>query len=255
MELNEGDDSYNIENYTVKELIIILKSFFNLDFELMRNPNDLMKILNDSINNYKIKYNKNINSTYSRLNSDKNILFFNEAITKINDYIQVRPYSLKYLLNSNEDEYNYLKLEDDKEVETDDFDNDNDNDRNEDDLINQSNAINNHLNTETYNTMDMNMDMNIDEYDLPLNVAELDKITLSKLYKTFNMSYNTLSIEELEDSFTELKNKILDMEDDSKQIHLLKYINKAYKLLRKHILNELYEINLQILILIFLIMI
>jgi hypothetical protein len=88
--------------------------------------------------------------------------------------------------------------------------------------------------------MDMNMDMNIDEYDLPLNVAELDKITLSKLYKTFNMSYNTLSIEELEDSFTELKNKILDMEDDSKQIHLLKYINKAYKLLRKHILNELY---------------
>lgn len=228
--------SYDIENYTVKELMIILKSFFKLEFESIENHSDLMKQLNNNINNYKTKY-----------NNGENILFFENAIDKIDSYLINRPYSLKHLLNINEEEYDYLKLEDDNDKENDDDEDEDDNTKN------QTTSKYDPYESEFYYESDIknqnqNQNQNqSDIYKLPNNVNELTQESLSKLYDTFNMEFNSLSLDTLEETYTSLKSRIMNLNESSSdqsistnQMSLLKYINTSYQLLRKYIINKLY---------------
>ena len=240
--------SYDIENYTVKELMVILKSFFKLDFESIENHSVLMKQLNISINNYKKKY-----------SNPQNVVFFENARDKIDRYLIDRPYSLKHLLTVNQDneEYDYLKLEED--------DVQNNNEDEEDDETDDQKYEENQVKTSTskydpyesefyYESEDNSNDSEnpSDKYKLPNNVNELTQESLSKLYDTFNMKVNSLSLDELEDTYTDLKSRIMNLNStstsasaqatppSSNQMSLLKYINASYQLLRKYIINKLY---------------
>lgn len=221
------DTSYNIENYTVKELLTIFKKFFKLDFEHINNELDLIKILNININNYKNSYN----------NQDKIILFFENATKKINEYLLLRPYSLKYLIVDN-DNHDYLNL-------TDNQNNDNINDNNENDENDNDNDDNDNdkLNIIKYDSNEYN-EINYEDNKLPNNINELNKQHLIKLYDIFKIQFNNLSTDTLEESYTSLKNKIINLNNKTKNYHdkknILQYINNAYNLLRKYIINKLY---------------
>jgi hypothetical protein len=242
--INQGP-SYDIEKYTVKELMVILKSFFKLDFESIENHSDLMKQINISINDYKRKY-----------NNIQNVLFFENARDKIDNYLLNRPYSLRHLLNINEnnDEYDYLKLEDEnderKEME--------EMEESEEDNIQRPTDSSKYdpyisdMSIHAYaNAVADESDESSKNYNLPSNVNELTQESLSKLYDTFNMEYKSLSLDTLEDSYTTLKTKIMQLNSNSTsgssstvpstdQMSLLKYINASYQLLRKYIINKLY---------------
>lgn len=235
--------SYDIENYTVKELMIILKSFFKLNFESIENHSDLIKQLNININNYKTKY-----------NNGQNVLFFENARDKIDRYLINRPYSLKHLLNINEENYDYLKLEDQGDNDNNDTIYDKEND--EDDIVyieDQSQNIE-RSKYEPYESefyYDPDNENQSERYKLPDNVNELTRESLSKLYDTFNMEFNSLSLDTLEETYTSLKTKIMNLNNVSpttsddqsfltNQTPLLNYINKSYQLLRKYIINKLY---------------
>lgn len=228
--------SYDIENYTVKELMIILKTFFKLDFESIENHSDLMKQLNNNINNYKTKY-----------NNGQNVLFFENAIDKIDSYLINRPYSLKHLLNINEKEYDYLKLEDDNDKENDD---DEEYQEDEDDTtkIQTASKYDPYESEFYYESDNKDIKNQSDIYKLPNNVNELTRESLSKLYDTFNMEFNSLSLDTLEETYTNLKSRIMNLNNTSSgdqplstnQSSLLKYINGSYQLLRKYIINKLY---------------
>lgn len=221
--------SYDIENYTVKELMIILKSFFNLDLESIENHSELMKQINININKYKTKY-----------SNSQNLLFFENARDKIDRYLMNRPYSLKHLLNINEEEYDYLKLEEQEEDDT---------------VRVESDDQSPNIKTNRYHPYESQFyydpeggDDNSEKYKLPNNVNELTRESLSKLYDTFNMEFNSLSLDTLEETYTSLKSRIMKLNDTSSgdqpfstnQSSLLKYINASYQLLRKYIINKLY---------------
>ena len=233
--------SYDIENYTVKELMIILKSFFNLDLESIENHSELMKQINININKYKTKY-----------SNSQNLLFFENARDKIDRYLMNRHYSLKHLLNINEEEYDYLKLEEQEEDE---------NMRGEiyeenvDDVVESEDQSSN-IKTSRYDPYESQFYYesergydNSEKDKLPNNVNELTRESLSKLYNIFNMEMNSLSLDTLEYNYTTLKTRILDLNDTSymseqpistNQNEILKYINESYQLLRKYIINKLY---------------
>jgi len=207
--MNKEGVFYDIEKYTVKELTMILISFFKLDFESIQTYADLMKKINISINDYKRKY-----------NNIKNVLFFEDARDKIDNYLINRPYSLRQLLNINEDNEN---IEEDYQSQNQIHE---DEDEEDDNIIEESK-----------------------NYNLPTNVNDLTQESLSKLYNTFNMEYNSLSIDTLEKSYMSLKTRILNSNTSSisssqipssEQLSLLKYINASYQLLRKYIINRLY---------------
>jgi hypothetical protein len=190
---------------------MILISFFKLDFESIQTYADLMKKINISINDYKRKY-----------NNIKNVLFFEDARDKIDNYLINRPYSLRQLLNINEDNEN---IEEDYQSQN-QIHEDEDEDEEDDNIIEESK-----------------------NYNLPTNVNDLTQESLSKLYNTFNMEYNSLSIDTLEKSYMSLKTRILNSNTSSisssqipssEQLSLLKYINASYQLLRKYIINRLY---------------
>jgi hypothetical protein len=222
--MNNDGLFYDIEKYSVKELMTILKSIFKLDYGSIKSHSQLMQEINTRINDYKNRY-----------NNIKNISFFENARDKIDNYLINRPYSLPHLLNVNIDNQpdDFFKLEEDNNLQNNIDDYDEDEEEEDDNLygtniLNQSNESSTNLN-------------------LPQNVNDLTKESLTKLYNTFSMEYNSLSLDTLEESYYNLKTKIFNSNKSlnsqvpsSEQMTLFKYVTASYQLLKKYIINKLY---------------
>ena len=251
-------DTYNIENYTEKELLVILKSFFKLNLDTINNQNELMKQLASHINHYKNNY-----------NNQTNIYFFERALDKIYRYLSIRPYSLNDLLsdgetierntqntkvfnrNDNRDS-NDTDKDDGDSNDTDSNDTDKDdgdsNDTDKDDTDNDHAETNDRGDTKNrHNNIAKKIDHrhyydhpNHQSYNLPNQIDHLDDEDLKKFYEIFNLSYKSISIDRLETTYTNLKKKILLMEDTEERTSLLNYITDTYQLLRKYMIDQIY---------------